>query len=349
MAHTITTQILESGDKFVIAKYNIKGDAKDASEFKAVTLFDTSDFIIPPQGSTFFATFKSDLNGNYGGGTLTGTPQGSAAIANGQLDLNYSDWRYVDFDAKNNADSQQKGAIKFKVTPNYAGAPLADHSFINECKADSASNNMIDIMHHSGDAKMVLTAVDKNNALVFQTPIGVWNPVAGTEYEMELDYDFTTGATRFFIEGVQLGSTIVSTLLRDSNIGLFRVGSNYDHTHVSNFYIKDVVVFSDVQHTVDYIPGYTLYNFIPGKTDDKLFDIEYCLNNFSAELFWDANANVSLLTLIKDYPYKDCFIIKEGGLRNNAGTGKTRNILITTNGLAGSSYDGHIILRVSWM
>jgi hypothetical protein len=83
-------------------------------------------------------------------------------------------------------------------------------------------------------------------------------------------------------------------------------------------------------------------------TADKLFDIEYCLNDFSAELFWDASSDVPLMSLAKTYPYRGSYIVGEGGLKNNGGAGVTGDILITTNGLTSSTKDGHIILRISW-
>lgn len=84
------------------------------------------------------------------------------------------------------------------------------------------------------------------------------------------------------------------------------------------------------------------------KIKNKLCDISYVLNGFSAELFWDATTDVPLLSLAKDFHFKECFIREMGGLRNNAGDGVTGDILISTLGLATKTYDGDIILRVAW-
>jgi hypothetical protein len=80
-------------------------------------------------------------------------------------------------------------------------------------------------------------------------------------------------------------------------------------------------------------------------TSNKLMEIQYCLNGFSAELFWDANTDVPLISLEKDKSFRAKYW-KLGGLYNNAGTGKTGDILITTTGLASSTKDGYIILYV---
>jgi len=81
--------------------------------------------------------------------------------------------------------------------------------------------------------------------------------------------------------------------------------------------------------------------------DDKLFNIEYCLNGFSAELFWDATTDDALMSLASSYPYHGCYI-EYGGLKNPASSGYTGDILISTLGIASTAYEGHIILRVSW-
>lgn len=84
------------------------------------------------------------------------------------------------------------------------------------------------------------------------------------------------------------------------------------------------------------------------KTNNKLYDISYDLNGFSAELLWDATAPVQMISLAKDRPTRDEYIRVEGGLINNGGAGRTGDILITTTGLASTAYVGHIILRVAW-
>jgi len=77
-------------------------------------------------------------------------------------------------------------------------------------------------------------------------------------------------------------------------------------------------------------------------TSNKLMEIEFCLNGFSAELFWDATSNVPLISLDKDIS-EDKEYWSFGGLINNAGSGKTGDILITTTGLASTANDGYII------
>lgn len=79
--------------------------------------------------------------------------------------------------------------------------------------------------------------------------------------------------------------------------------------------------------------------------ENKLMMIQFCLNGFSAELFWDAGTDIPLINLDSDISetmdYSHC-----GGLINNSTTNKTGDILITTTGLASSVKDGYIIFHI---
>jgi hypothetical protein len=84
-----------------------------------------------PADATFGANYNSNINGNWGDGVLIGTPVGGASVLGGKLDLAHNDVRYVDYDADLNADSQQTGCIRFKVTPNYTGGPPSIYYFFS--------------------------------------------------------------------------------------------------------------------------------------------------------------------------------------------------------------------------
>ena len=87
-------------------------------------------------------------------------------------------------------------------------------------------------------------------------------------------------------------------------------------------------------------------SFTPAFTNNRLCGIYGALNGFTARLFWDADTNVPMLTL-PDYDFElTCEqSLKWGGIPNNAGTGKTGDILITTNGL-GNGDSGTIIFSL---
>lgn len=84
--------------------------------------------------------------------------------------------------------------------------------------------------------------------------------------------------------------------------------------------------------------------YVGANTHNKLMKVEFGLDGFDARLLWDATVNVDLIALPENYLEKQCYEWF-GGIPNNAGTGKTGDILITTVGLAAGD-DGHIILYI---
>lgn len=76
----------------------------------------------------------------------------------------------------------------------------------------------------------------------------------------------------------------------------------------------------------------------------SIWHIQHQLTGFSAALEWDATANVNAAQLVAEVtePQDYCHI---GGRTNNAGAGKTGNILITTTGL-GAGDKGDFVLTM---
>lgn len=82
-------------------------------------------------------------------------------------------------------------------------------------------------------------------------------------------------------------------------------------------------------------------DFLTNSADNKLMEIDYDLNGFSAELFWYASSSVPLISLAKDHPHHhEWWDI--GGLVNNGGSGRNGDITITSTGLGSSTKDGFI-------
>ena len=201
------------------------------------------------------ALFNASLNLNWGGGVLTGTPNG-AVITNGKLDLTGGN-KSIDYQAIGNANSQQTGAVKFMFTPNYSGNPSALMALFSIFQAQGSAVNDI-MLYHNTDGYFHIYIGDQGGNQLFDDPVGPWNPVNGTEYEIELDYDLTNGKTSLFINGVQLGSSITTTGVRSNSIGVLRLGGNFNGTGFCNGYLRNLLITNDVQHTANYTPGYTL-------------------------------------------------------------------------------------------
>jgi hypothetical protein len=209
-----------------------------------------------PSNVTFAATYTSSINGSLGSGVLTGTAINSAGVSGGKLDLRASTVKYVTYAAALNAAFTTTGAVRFKYTPNYSGMPAANYGIISFIPGDGTLKNMLQLNQIS-DGNIEVSIFSASGGTLQNGGIGVWSPVSGTEYEFLLVLDIVTGATKVFINGVQFGSTIAATGTRIAAVTM-QVGTNYNHTYVSNGQVRDVVVYSVAPYTADYISGYTV-------------------------------------------------------------------------------------------
>lgn len=211
-----------------------------------------------PAGSpTFGANYDTNINGNWSGGSLTGTGTGSPTVAGGKLDLK-GGTKYVDYSAVGNANSAQVGCVRMRYTPNYTGIPSAWRVLWAIANSAGSLNNRIELRHSSSAGQLQVRINASGGGSIATHTLANWLPTAGVEYEIEFNWDLTTGAHRLFINGVQHGATMSSTGTRSTVATLFRVGADYNATDKANAEFNDVVVFPTVQHTTNYTPGYTV-------------------------------------------------------------------------------------------
>lgn len=205
-----------------------------------------------PAGAIFYASFTSSVDGNWGAGTLAGTAVGSPPTPAGTLDLRGSTLKYVSWNIDNVATLLQTGCIRFGLIPNYSGTPATNQAIVGKGQS-STDKNQLDILHLN-DGNLLCRVYSNTSGVIIFTLSAAWSPVAGTTYEIELNYDATTGAARVFINGTQLGSTVSGTgsiLLGTSN--QFRVGTQIGASSLTaNFQLTYLAVFNTVQHTANY-------------------------------------------------------------------------------------------------
>ena len=73
-----------------------------------------------------------------------------------------------------------------------------------------------------------------------------------------------------------------------------------------------------------------------------LMSAQWGLTGFSAKLAWDATTDVDLIEIPAGSDSQD--FSKFGGIKNNAGTGVTGDIMLTTTGYTAAGNGGHIYL-----
>lgn len=271
-----------------------------------------------PAQATFYAGFHKtgQLDGDYGNGVLTASPTGAPVVANGKLNLKGSVSKYVDFNAVLNCQMQQVGCIRIKFTPNYSGAPGDSENKVifNLSKSAIDFSNLIDVQH-SPDGNIYWAISDQTaTPIIALSILGAWSPIAGTEYEFELNFDITTGATRLFIDGVQLGATNVSTGTRSSDIGIIRLGSDLTSASKADMELAEFICFNAVQHTANFageIPranqcqysdaspsiidaaaqsSLAILNFATVKTLPTNSNLKFVLNVDSVDKYWTGSS-----------------------------------------------------------
>ena len=212
-------------------------------------------------GATFGVSYTSVIDGNWGGGTLTGTPVGVPTISGGKMVVTGGTVRGVSYPSASKYTTRQTGAIKLKYTPNYSGAPSGHRPIFNILQAGAGEANEIALYHNSAEGKIFANLYNSTSGAIYDGAIGFFLPTAGTEYEIEFNWDFTAGASRLFINGVQLGSTITGTGTI-SVLTAIKIALNYGNNMNSDGSFNDILCFDTPQHTANYTPGYTVSDYI---------------------------------------------------------------------------------------
>lgn len=228
-----------------------------------------------PSNVISWATFNSNISLTGGGGSIIGTGTGSPVITGNKLDLTGGTIKYVDYDANSNMDSQQVGTIRLIVTPDYDDKPASSQYLFSVGKEAGFFNNLIQIYHNSGNGYLSYIFYDSTGSLQGSGIFGRWIASTGVSSEITLCFDFTTGATRMFVDGIQSGSTLSSIFTRDSDINFFRLGNNYTGTAQDYIYIEDFVYYNTVLFTANYTPGYILPEYKYLETSVILPEMEH--------------------------------------------------------------------------
>lgn len=205
-----------------------------------------------PTGATFHSKFETK-DGNWGDGDLTGTFKGDASVSDGQLNSTANSPSAIEYDGASNMPSANKGCVRFEFTPNYSGSRTS--YLFAAAKGASDIDNMVRIFQIGTLIRWDIYNDAGASVKTVQTGNG-FNPVAGTKYEIELNWDCDLGEYRLFINGVNINGLQTSAAATLGNRGIMRLGDNYLTTNVAGADGKfdNLVVFDDVQHTANYTP-----------------------------------------------------------------------------------------------
>ena len=127
---------------------------------------------IRPADSTCAAFYKDNINLSWGDGVLTGTGTGSPVITSEELDLTAASNQYVDYDAIDNADSQQVGCMRVPIRPNWSGNPANGQYLFLTSKGHNDGKNLISI-YQLTTGNVYLWMVNSAGASIIQANLGV--------------------------------------------------------------------------------------------------------------------------------------------------------------------------------
>lgn len=265
-----------------------------------------------PANALFHTKFETK-DANWGNGVLTGTLGSNATVSGGVLNLPSGLPGRIDFAGTDNMPSGNTGCIRFSITPAYSGAPPGTWYFLSTSEAENNINSMIRMSHVGTNIRIDIYDSSGNNLLTGQTG-NVFNPTAGTKYEIELNWNSTDAW--LFVNGVPTGPEWGLTPGTQGARGLLRFGDNYLSSGVSaqQCTIDDITIFDTPQHT--YNVAYTPFVSIPyqyskdapsiinasgvtGDAFDGLEDtdisepagssLQYILNIAGQDMYWDGS------------------------------------------------------------
>lgn len=198
----------------------------------------------------WFASLTTSLTADYSanGSSLSATTSGSVSISAGKLLMSASASTCYWASGGAGVDGTSSGCVNFKFTPLYSSSPSASVTMF-ELVNNTGNGNRLQL-YHSTSRTIKLTIYDTGGiALVNTTILNPWNQVSGTEYEIELDW--SPSATRLFINGSQVGSTI-TTDITDRSGTCSRI--ELDNGGGGSCAWRQVQLYTTPQHTANYTP-----------------------------------------------------------------------------------------------
>jgi len=226
--------------EFVAGVMRQKLNPSDANAVSAIN-FDTKDL-------------------TWGGGVLTGTLGGDAAVSSNKVTFSgTATVNQIKWASSGNAPGYNTGEIKFKLTPGYSGSPSPVQLIYGIDNGATDVNRLI--FWHAPDGDMHLRVYDNAGSQIVEidTP---WSPTASTEYEIAINWDCTNGLYRVYVDGTLFLSDLtgVNTGTRNSTgLTSVRFGTNNLESSASaDFAIADYVSYDAVKTTANYTPGYSI-------------------------------------------------------------------------------------------
>jgi hypothetical protein len=192
-------------------------------------------------------SFASSLNLEFGlGASLTGTATGNALISGGVLDMTGAGFKKVYYaETYGNLPLGQKFAFLCRYKPNYSNTPATRQNIFNTTQLLGVGNNQCYFYHSSATGHLELYITNHvGTQIVYETAL--FQPVAGTWYELMFYYDFTLGAVGFYVNDSRVAAASGYSYTRLPLNSYWQIGGDAsdNSSHEANFSMKDVILYN---------------------------------------------------------------------------------------------------------
>ncbi len=264
----LNTEIKSTGDEFVgiPAKYDNTFTqpvlVKPGEYYGSIIRFNINTSDIPiriyntsdsPDGVELFADYLTtfDININSSGTNSSTTVTGNPTRANGIVDFGVNEDILYTVSPQN---IHQVGTVRCKWIPKQIVPGTANILYtMGRIPGAGQLENFFSLSHdQTGD--ILLEVYSSDGLSNFTANFGSFVPTVGQTYDFELNYDFTTGETRLFIDGTQAGATDTNTIARTNDINYIRINGSNITVAFSQLEMDNWVLFNTIQHTTNFVP-----------------------------------------------------------------------------------------------
>jgi collagen type VII alpha len=222
--------------------------------FKGITiggyLIDKTTRMVLPLSTDSTATYSygfSNESGRFGDISFYGNKLIAGTGPNGSI--SYINWHAID-----NCPFGSNFSFKFMYIPNYNGTPINQMGLVM-AYTNGNNNNYVQVFHNNSSGQIALYLSDYTGSAINLYSVSSFNPILGTEYEIEVDLTSTNAYV--FIDGISIISSPIS-IVRTITVDVLQIGSNQAHDWNTNGSFSNLICFSKCQHTTGYVPGYSV-------------------------------------------------------------------------------------------
>lgn len=224
-----------------------------------------------PSNSIFGGNFTSSMNLSWHKElAVTATLNGTPTLSGGKIVCSGAQGVYW------NNNTKALESHKFIYTPGYTTSPGSNVNMLSGYNGTN-NNDRFHLTHSPSGNTLRMTLFDNVGASVVSVlAIGAaWTPTAGVDYEFELGIDPASGVIRVFIDGTLHGTLSPGAWTRGTSASRFYLGACPIFYDLADGSFDDYLMFDNIQHTGNYVPGYTVVDNIYAETTVTTPELEY--------------------------------------------------------------------------